>query len=100
MVFIYQSRTDDDVRAVHGVDDLLRRNVMCDQTIWIDNDVKLTQLAAGHSHGCDPGQTREPGANDICGDVSQTCFVPVGRGEAVTHNGKNCEREPFDVSNL
>ena len=73
---------------------------MSNQALRIDGDVILAQLAAGYSHGGDTGQTREPGANDICGDVSQTCFVPVGRGEAVTHNGKNCEREPFDVSNL
>ena len=77
MVFIYQSRADDDVRIVHGVDNLLRRNVVGDQTIRIDSDVKLAYLTAGHSHGGDPWQTREPRANDIGSDVSQTCFVPV-----------------------
>ena len=75
MVFFDQSGRFNDVGTVNSVNDLLGRNVVGDQTIGIDYDMKLTRLSAGNSHRGDARQTSQPRTNDVVGDVVQAALV-------------------------
>ena len=75
MVLVDQSRRDDDVRVVDGIDDLLSRNVMRCQSLRVDRDMKLAQLSAGHADRGDPGQTRELRPHNVGRDIAQARLV-------------------------
>ena len=75
MVFFNQSGRFNDVRGVYGIDDLLGRDIVCDEPIGIDHDVEFARFSAGYSDCRNPRQTSQPRTNDVVGDVMQAARV-------------------------
>src|SRR5258706_8172217 len=78
---------------------LLDGNVVGDEPLGIDRDVKFTVLAAGYAYGRHSRQPGKLGTDGVVRDVAQTSEIARVRGQTVASYGKDGEGQPLNVIN-